>query len=146
MSYRAAIIAAGLIVGLVQIAVWAADRDPPFEILSSTPAQVRAGSSALLTGKTRRDLNRHCNAQFQRSLVTKDGYRLDLEGTQYASAERIAEFEATSPGEIRVVVDVPAWLQPGRAEVVTWLQYQCNPLHRWWPIHVTTRLPLEVIP
>lgn len=69
---------------------------------------------------------------------------MDLEGLQAASADQIASIEARNPGRLAIVIELPLWITPGTAQLVTHLQYRCNPLHIVWPINVTTTIPFNV--
>jgi hypothetical protein len=140
-----AAIISGLIIA-AGIAAWALDRHPPFDVLSSNPASVRRGEAVMLTAQTRRDVHRHCSATFARYLYLSNGHRIDLEGDQSISADQIEDLERRAPGRLLVVAVVPSWAPPGPAMLVTNLQYTCNPLHRLWPIPVTTTIPFEVLP
>lgn len=125
---------------------WAFDRDPPFEVVSVEPAVGRPGGSVLLLATVKRDIKRGCSVKYTRHLWTPAGYRMDLEGLQEASADQIARMETRNPERLAVVIELPAWITPGTAQLVTHLNYRCNPLHILWPISVTTTLAFNVEP
>lgn len=123
---------------------WAFDRTPPFEILSHQPASGKPGGQLVVVADVRRDLSRGCSAYFTRHLYSPAGYRYDLEGLQFASAEQVRDIEARQPGRLALAIELPMSLSAGTAHLVTNLQYRCNPLHAVWPINVTTDIPFTV--
>lgn len=133
-----------LLAGLL-VLYYAADRKPPFAVLSSTHAEAAPGEFVIVHAKVRRDAGRGCNADFWRYVYDSNGTRFDL-GHSQASAEAVAQMERRAPGSLSVAFRVPSAAAPGPATLQTVLQYQCNRVHHWWPIEVTTDLPFTVLP
>lgn len=122
-----------------------ADRSPPYKVLSVEPAVARPGDIVRITARVWRDMSRKCNAEFSRYMYDRDGMRFDL-GHSTASWELIAGLEREYPGVLKVAVQVPLTMLPGRARVQTSLAYACNPAQALWPIEVTSDLPFTVLP
>jgi hypothetical protein len=137
--------AALALLGVVQIAVWALDRRPPFVLLDVAPAVAVPGESVVITMAVRRDVSRHCAATFTRWVFDGKNVRIDLEGQQTMSAAGVANIEARAPGRLTVRVPIPISAFPGLAELVTDIDYVCNPLQKWWPINVISRAPFEIV-
>lgn len=131
--------------GLISLAVLLLDRNPPFEVTDVYPSSARPGEFVTIQARVHRDSDRHCDAEFSRYLFDSSGTRFDL-GQSLASASFIAALEAKSPGLLTVTVQVPSAAQPGLASLDTVLEYRCNITHSWWPIHVETSLPFEIMP
>jgi hypothetical protein len=130
---------------LCLVGYYAMDREPPFAVLSVTPAEAKPGEYITIEAKVRRDTWRRCDAEFSRYLHDASGARFDL-GSSVASAEMIGKMDSASPGVLRVSVLLPATMNPGPARLETALNYFCNKVHRAWPIVVTTDLPFLVLP
>lgn len=134
----------GLVAFAVQLTLWAIDRRAPFELTSTEPAIGRGGEVVDLRAYVQRDLSRECHATYTRFLYDGAGFRHDLGGPNYINAAGVADLERRTPGELRIAVRLPTGLAPGRAALVTTLDYSCNPLHRIWPVHVVMEIPFEV--
>jgi hypothetical protein len=134
-----------LIAFAVELTVWALDRDPPFEILSVEPAMVLPGNAVQLTATVRRDLDRNCSVTYTRHLYDGANYRHDLEGSQSLSGEAIRAMNIRSPNMLHVALRVPDNAAAGTAALVTALDYECNPLHSAWPIHVVTEMQFTIL-
>lgn len=133
-----------LFVACIQIAFWAFDREPPFEVLSSEITSAEPGRVVVLKQVVRREPERRCSADFTRSIYDSTGARFDLEGANFATAKTIDALEKFSPGGLTLAVIVPVGAQLGPATLVTTLRYRCNPLHALWPIDVIAVVPFNV--
>lgn len=133
-----------LLAGML-VLYYAADRKPPFELVSSAPASAAPGEYVTLRAVVRRDPERGCNAQYWRYVFDSRGARFDL-GHSQASAEAIAAMERRSPGDMTLAFVVPPAAAPGPATLQTVLIYECNRVHHWWPIPVTIDMPFLVLP
>ena len=134
-----------LALAAVLVLYYAADRHPPFAVLSSTHAEASAGQFVIIHAKVRRDADRGCNAHFWRYVYDSTGARFDL-GHSQASAEAVRQMERRSPGSLTVAFRIPSAAAPGPATLQTVLQYHCNRAHTVWPIEVTTDMPFTVLP
>lgn len=134
-----------VIAGIALVAYYAADREPPFAVLSVEPAEARAGDYITIVANVRREVDRMCDADFSRYLYDATGARYDM-GHAIASAEMIAALERRDNGRLRVSFLVPYGAAPGAASLQSVLNYKCNKIHRLWPITVTTELPFTVLP
>lgn len=134
-----------LFLAALLVLYYAADRKPPFEVLSSTYAEAPAGEYVTMHAKVRRDADRGCNADFWRYMYDSTGTRFDL-GHSQASSEAIAQMERRSPGSLSVAFRIPGSAAPGPATLQTVLLYRCNRVHAAWPIEVTTDMPFTVLP
>ena len=136
-----AIIAAAVLV----VAYYAADREPPFALLSVEPVAAYPGESVTIRANVLRQAERNCSAEYARYIFDAHGVRYDI-GTGSASAELVSSMELQNPGLLKVSVQVPPTAAPGVAHLVTVLDYACNRTHRIAPIQVTTDMPFTVLP
>jgi hypothetical protein len=134
-----------LLAAVVLIAWQAADRKPPFQVLSVEPAEARAGDVVVITARVKRDTSRNCSASMSRSIFDATGARADYPVTRFSDA-LIDAMEADSPGVLRVAVLVPSNAAIGPAKLVSVLDYRCNRVHALWPIEVTTTMPFQIVP
>jgi hypothetical protein len=134
-----------IIIALMLVAYYAMDREPPFAVISVTPTSARPGEYVTLQATVRRDVQRRCSAEFSRYLFDAAGSRYDL-GHSISSAEMIERIQATSPDVLRISVMLPNMMEVGPANLQTVLAYECNKVHRFFPIMVTTDLPFTVVP
>lgn len=133
-----------LIAFVIELVIWGIDRNPPFEILSVEPAMAAPGQAVRLTAKVRRDVERNCNVQYTRHLYDGANFRHDLEGVQRMNAAGLRALDARTPGMLQLTVRVPTNAAPGSASLVTTLDYECNPLHAMWPIHVVSEMRFTI--
>jgi hypothetical protein len=131
--------------GLTLVLYYAADREPPFAVISTEPAEVRAGEFVTLRSAVYRDIERGCNTEFSRFLWDSHGARFDL-GTSKMSAQAIAAMDRQSPGQLVMSVHVPSAVSPGPARLQTVILYRCNRTHAWWPIESVADMPFTVLP
>jgi hypothetical protein len=127
---------------------WACDRESPFAITGPvTVINARAGQEVFFDAPVRRDLDRECSAMFTRWIVDSDGFRRDFErDPRFASAEDIRRMDAQMNHRLQLAVPVPLAMPVGKAQYMTSLKYECNPLHKRFPIEVTMALEFEVLP
>jgi hypothetical protein len=134
-----------LLCGFLLVLYYAADRAPPFAVLSVEPAEARAGDYITIKAHVRRDADRRCDAEYSRYLFDATGARFDM-GRSITSAEMISSLERKSPGGLTISFHVPPSAAVGPALLQTVLDYKCNRLHRLMPITVTTDMPFTVLP
>jgi hypothetical protein len=134
-----------LVAFAIELAIWAVDRAPPFEILSVDPAMAAPGQQVQLTARVRRDVDRYCSVTYTRHIYDGANFRHDLEGAQRMNVEAIRAMDARAPGMLHVALRVPADAVPGSAALVTTLDYECNPLHAAWPIHVVSEMQFTIL-
>lgn len=133
--------------GIAQMLVWAADREPPFEVVGVDPALATPGESVVLVFHVRRSVERECSAILTRWVIDGKGVKIDLEGQQRISADAIRELERRTPGLLITSVPVPLSAFPGDAMLISDLEYICNPVQKWWwPISITTQAPFTIGP
>jgi hypothetical protein len=128
----------------VKLVMWGADRAPPFKVLHVNPAIAAPGQPVRLVAQVRRDLHRKCSVTFTRHLFDGAGFRHDMEGAQMLSDEALRALDARAPGMLNVTLRVPSHASPGSASLVTALDYECNPMHAAWPIHVVTEMRFTI--
>lgn len=131
--------------GVTLVLYYAADREPPFYVISTEPAEVKAGEFVTLKSAVYRDVSRGCNTEFSRFLWDAHGARFDL-GTSKMSADAIAMMDRKSPGRLTLSVHVPTAVAPGPARLQTTIMYRCNRTHAWWPIETSVDMPFTVLP
>lgn len=132
-----------LMLALVLVLVQAADRRPPFQIISVEPASAKAGDTVTIRARVWRDPSRDCSAVMSRSVFDSQSVRWDYPVTRFSDAI-IDDMESRRPSELRVSVVVPANAAAGEAHLVSVLEYRCNRVHALWPIEVTTTMPFTV--
>jgi hypothetical protein len=130
---------------LALVAWYAADRAPPFSVLSVTPAQARPGEILVLEAQVHREPWRKCSADFTRYVFDALDTRTYVDDGR-ASASMIESMEKRNPGILRVAFKVPDQAAPGVARLETVLHYRCNRVHAIWPIEVTTQMQFTVLP
>lgn len=129
---------------IILFSIWGADRKPPMEVLAWTVVPgVHRGGYAQIDLKVHRDLKRHCSALVYRYFQDLSGRRNYI-SPQRLSDEDLRQIERITPGESRVSVYIPANADIGPGSVVTTLEYECNPLHRVWPLLVHIEIPVVV--
>lgn len=137
-----AIIAAAALVA----SYWALDRTPPFILSSYTVFNARAGETAFINAVVDRNVGRNCNVTFSRYLVDAQRIRHDIGGTQYMTSAALHQMERDTPDSLRLAVKIPSDTPVGTANLVTALEYRCNPTHAIWPMDVLLEMDLEVLP
>ncbi len=134
-----------LIALAVQVAVWFADRRPPFSWTTYTSTSTKPGNFVWFVAQVNRELDRECSVIFSRHLIDPDNNRHDLISGQYMSAHDLRKMDSMMPGELRLKMIVPDGMSAGLAHLFTTLQYSCNPVHRTiWPIEMTMELDFIV--
>lgn len=133
-----------ILAAIVLVAYYAADREPPFAVLSVEPAAARPGDYITIRARVRRDVDRKCDAEFSRYIFDSSGARFDV-GTSIASAEMIESLATKAPDTLTVSVMLPQSMSAGSAHLKTVIGYVCNKTHVWVPIMVTTDLPFTVL-
>lgn len=133
-----------LLCAFVVVIVQAADRKPPFQILSVEPAEAKPGDMVTIRAKVWRDKSRNCSAVMSRSVFDATMVRFDYPVTRFSDAI-IDRMEKDKPGELRVSIIVPPNASPGMADLVSVLEYRCNRVHAIWPIEVTTNMHFTVL-
>lgn len=136
-----------IILSLGQLTIWALDRHPPFELISAEVNTPRPGGQLMIAAKVRRDLHRDCSVLFGRYLFDSIGVRYDISGPQLMSPQALRQMNAMAPGELNLILPLPATFRPGPGVFSTVLEYRCNPLQDLIrPIHVQMHVPFEVAP
>lgn len=135
------IVAAALVAGY-----WALDRTPPFVLGQYTVFNGRAGETAFVAANVERKTARACTVNFSRYLIDAQRIRHDLGGMQYMSAAALQQMERDMPDALRLAVKIPPDMPTGPANLVTALEYRCNPVHALWPMDVLLEMKLEVLP
>jgi hypothetical protein len=126
---------------------WAFDRRAPFDIIQYVePPPAKPGQLLRFNFPVRRQLERECSVRFTRHIIDSSGVRSDYEANHFMNADSLRAMDRVMGPYVRNVITLPSSLAEGRAVLVTNVQYQCNPLHAWWPIRVTLYYPFEVLP
>lgn len=133
-----------IVVSLLIAAYYAADRKPPFSVLSVEPASAMPGELVTIRAAVRRDANRRCSAEMSRYIFDGQNIRFDI-GQSWFTSDVILEMEQRSPGALSVTIQVPANAKPGQARLDSVLLYRCNRVHNLYPIEVTTSMPFTVL-
>lgn len=125
---------------------WAFDDKPPFKMLDYTITSAPQGGTMLVFANVKRDLTRHCDATYSRRMVDSRKVIFTLEPDTTMSASAIGGMDLDDPDKLRFAVRVPYGVAPGPVEILTPLQYVCNPWHALRPITTTVRMRGEVLP
>jgi hypothetical protein len=134
-----------LLLAFVVVIAQAADRAPPFQILSVEPAFARPGEVVIINARVWRDTSRDCSVTMSRSMFDSSMARYDYPVAKF-SDQLIDAMESKTPGHLRVALVVSSQAAPGPADLVSVLAYRCNRVHAFWPIEVTTHMGFEVLP
>lgn len=129
------------------------DREPPFTLISVSPAYAKPGEMVTIKARVRRDIDRECDAEFSRYMwgmtpgpdLGKPIETRHVLGTSFAPHEMIAMMERTWPGGLVISERVPDTLLPGPAKITADIQYACNKAHRLWPITVHMEMPFTIV-
>lgn len=126
---------------------WALDRNPPFVMKSYETTPAAPGGYVFVSAKVERDVTRHCSTTFSRVFFDSKGTRYDLsEGAHFMNASALEEQNKMMPGKLVLSIKVPEHAAPGKAVLMTVLDYECNPVHMLKPIPVVLVMNLEVLP
>jgi hypothetical protein len=138
------------VVMVAAVLLTALDREPPFRILQHEPVRIRAGTQAYVDVPVWRDRTRTCNAEYDRYLFDSTGTRFDLTTGAYASDALI---RSLPQGRLMFSFYVPqqrtdstSGLALGPGAIVTPLRYYCTKGHHFWPLEITTTIPVLIEP
>ena len=144
MKYRIPIIIAGLIIIAVNVVFWAFDDELPIKIGFVEPASGRPGDLINITAHVKRDIKRNCTLHLSRRLFSPNGFYTDLKDEDTFTPKDIIGLERRSPNLLKVTIAIPRGIGPGRYELVSRLQYSCNPWQYFYPIEGESILPFDV--
>jgi hypothetical protein len=118
-----------LLVGLPMF--WALDNSPPYSYDAGEVVPDPAPDGAQVSVHWRLEIHRICPGIIQRQIVDARDEIHNYDPVLAASPEDVSpEFWAT--------FKLPLGLPAGPARYRVHASYSCNPLQRWWPLHVTT--------
>ena len=132
-----------MLAAVLQLAYWALDREPPFEMTKINSVMIY-GDVVKFDLNVRRDLTRNCSVEFGRHFIDSAGYRHDIVVGQIMDAQALAEMDKAMGGKLLLSMDLPPGMARGSAVMNTVLRYSCNPLQALWPIQVRMAVPFEV--
>jgi hypothetical protein len=120
------------------------DNTPPFEFDAANsyiiPQRTAAGRQITVHWKIK-DLRRICPGAVSRTIVDADSGARTTYDPQPAAAsvDTMDEF-------LDKTFMLPSHLSPGKKIYRATIDYRCNPLQHFWPLHVVTPdLPFEVV-
>lgn len=129
-----------------QVAIWTADRAAPFHVIEYDAPPTRRGNVVVIKIGVKRDLARRCSVTYSRMFIDAKGSTFDLtEGMRMMGATALDELNRRNPDGLTLKIKIPEAAEPGRAVVLTALEYVCNPLHQIYPIQVTMTNELIVL-
>ncbi|WP_157266332.1 hypothetical protein [Azohydromonas aeria] len=135
-----------LLLCLVRVVFWALDREPPFELRGASVEQpVEPGGPVRITLDVRRDLSRNCSLLIVRYLIDGARFRFYLP-TIELDASALEQLERQTPGENRILLQMPPEATAGKGAFGNVLSYACNPVHFVWPLRVAYEVPFEIAP
>lgn len=124
---------------------WILEDEVPFKLIHTVPLEVKAGEYATFKAAVKRDVARGCSLSLSRKIFTPSGSYIDLKDRDNLSAKQIAELNRRSPGLLLLTIPIPNHLSPGQYELVTDLEYTCNPWNWISPIEGYSSLPFTVV-
>ena len=131
-----------IIVAVVQVALWAMDRDVPYQVVNYT-ATTNERESVTLEMQVRRDTTRNCELTMQRWLRDARGFRWYLPPLFFHASE-VHELEHQYPGAVKLVLQLPGAIPSGTTSYRATMRYQCNPMHMVWPLIYEQEILFEV--
>lgn len=132
-----------ILVSIGLVIYYAADRAPPFTVISVEPAEALPGDTVTIHATVSRDMTRRCSADMSRYVFDSGNTRFDL-GTSFFTPEVIRDMETRAPGRLTISIKVPEDAKSGPARMVSVLNYRCNRVHNIYPIEVTASFPFFV--
>jgi len=123
---------------------YAADREPPYRVISSESASGYAGEPLTIRAQVWRNPHKRCELRISRHVVDSIGAAWVV-GEATVPDSMLAAIEKASPGVRLIAFDVPEGAASGPAVLVTERQYICNKVHALWPIRYTTEQPFTVL-
>jgi hypothetical protein len=131
---------------LGQIVVWAFDREPPFKLIGySVERPVHPGGPLRITLSVQRDVSRACDVNITRYITDGRGFRYYLPQIEL-DQRAIDELEKSMRDENRILLQMPEDAAPGQAVYGNGLSYECNPVHKVWPIRMAYEIPFDLTP
>jgi hypothetical protein len=131
--------------GIGIVAVFAADREPPFFVRSVDPVSGKPGQTIEIQASVHREPGRGCRVSMYDTILDSDGSRFVV-GRREFSPELIRKMDELTPGRIKVAVQIPLSATPGPAQYLSVAKFRCNKIHSIWPIEQTIILPFEISP
>jgi hypothetical protein len=131
---------------LAQVIVWSLDRSPPFVMVSYTSKPTKAGDVVIFRATVKREMHRHCSVTYSRMFYDSSGSRYDItEGAQIMNSIALDDQNRRTPDSLILSVKVPSAATPGVGVLITVLDYECNPVHKLYPIPVLLTMDVEVL-
>lgn len=135
-----------LLVSFIAAGIMAADRSPPFRLVSYVATPAQRGGLAFVDAQVQRDVARPCAVKFSRFLIDAAGTRWEMVPLSAITADGLRAFEHSSPSRLRFPVEIPRAAAVGPATLLTSLAYRCNVTHDIVPIDVVLSFSLDVLP
>lgn len=131
----------------VQLVTWGLDRRVPFELINYHVNEAQAGDAIIIRGNVKRDLSRSCTLMYSRVFYDSTGARFELtKEPQLMTAGALADLNERLPDTLLLNITVPPLAAPGAAAVVSALQYECNPVHKLYPLNMLVTFNVTVLP
>jgi hypothetical protein len=125
---------------------WLVNRTDPLVVLDPGPIPAgRPGETVRFDAKVVRDFTPPCAIFSQRIVVSSGGYRFNIDHTEI-DGMTIYELTKDAPDRLRTTLTIPQGILPGRARLITSLEYHCNPIDVLFPNVTTTTLYFDVLP
>lgn len=135
-----------LLAAIAQVVYWAQDDDPPFTGGKYIATPTRAGEGMQITREVKRDLSRTCSVTYTRYLLDGAGQLHDMAPVQRVSPLMRQTLDRVSHGRRDEVIQLPKEAAAGKAQIVTDLNYSCNPWQKIFPIYIRSELIVEILP
>lgn len=137
-----------ILISAGQIAWWAADRTPPFEMIKYRPMVGQPGGLVIIEAEVKRDVARGCSVVGNRTMYDSKGTLFPLSDNKTVSAKALAVLQTIMPDRTAIAINIPIEAAPGKAKIVTTLNYTCNPVQRLfdWPIEALMINDLTIVP
>lgn len=126
---------------------WSFSRQVPFEMISYEIKPAKAGEYTTAVAVVERDIERQCSALFSRALYDSAGVRYELtNGAQLMNAKSLEEYNIYRPNSLSFSIHIPKEASAGSANVVTTIDYTCNPIHQFYPIPLVLTMHMDILP
>ena len=137
-----------ILISAGQIAWWAADRVAPLQMIKYRPMVGQPGGMVIIEADVKRDLSRGCSVVGNRTMYDAKGTLFTISDNKTVSAKALEVLDSLMPGKTAIAITIPLEAAPGKAKIVTTLNYTCNPLQRLldWPIEHLMINDVTVVP
>jgi hypothetical protein len=125
-----------LAIFLVAAIKWSGEDTAPFALLNYEAPAFVVGQNLVVKADVRRDVSRSCSFRSTKTLYDGHGVKLVEYPELRLSASTLHSRTLMFKDKLSLSVPTPEGMSPGPVVLKVLLEYECNPLHRVWPIQV----------